>query len=146
MLLWVTVPEPHCSSTTDLGSNNCSLLSILLLLPLMHRVSHILLAGERILCPTTAGLNAEPKLQVTKKKQVPRGICVLKSRGVGCGVVCTVLFLSRNLILSFMFIQFATLQNYECNCSSTYDFVILIITVALFTALLTVILANLEKA
>lgn len=105
-------------------------------------ISHILLAGERVLCPTTAGLNAKPNLSVTK--QVSRRICVLKSRGAGCGVVCTVMFLSSNLILSFMFVQFAALEN-KCIDSSTQGFVILIITATHFTALLTVILANLEK-
>lgn len=59
--------------------------------------------------------------------------------------MCTVIFLSSHLILSFIFIQFAALKNYERNDSSTYEFVILIITVALFTALLPVILENLEK-
>lgn len=111
----------------------------------MHEVSHILLAGKRISCPTTAGLNAKPKLYVTKKKQVSRKICVLQSRGVDCGVVCTVMFLNSNLILSFVFVQFAALKNYKCNDSSTCPFAILIIIVALFTALLPVILASSEK-
>lgn len=84
--------------TIDMGNNNCCLLLPLL----MPGVSRILLAGERIPCPITAGFSAKNKMYATKQKQVSRTICILKPRGVDCTVVCTVTFLTSNLILSFI--------------------------------------------